>query len=213
MIPSLSATLGRLAGAEVILVDGGSSDRTAEAARAAMPCFTTLTAPRGRASQSNAGAAFAKGDVLFFLHADSVVEPDAALRVEQAVADGAPWGCLRLRFDDPHPFMKLCALMSDLRVRLAGVAFGDQGIFVRRGLFFELGGFPDMPLMEDYEFSLRLKRRGLSPVRVDSPITTSARRFREIGRLRCAALMWRLRAMYRRGVPVEKIAAMYGDSR
>jgi GT2 family glycosyltransferase len=109
--------------------------------------------------------------------------------------------------------MILCACLSNLRVRLTGVAFGDQGIFIRRDLFLQEGGFPELPLMEDYEFSLRLRQRGIFPIQLHCPIVTSARRFREYGRLRTMLLMWRLRRLYRNGCDVQYIAACYRQIR
>ncbi|GHS86577.1 glycosyl transferase family 2 [Synergistales bacterium] len=217
-ILSLTERLATLRGEpQILLIDGGSADDTVSLAQAALSRRPLLNArvvfaQKGRAKQCNAGADEAEGDVLFFLHADGVIEPDAPLLIERAVRSGAEWGCLRLRFDDPHPLMTLCAYMSNLRAR-RGIVFGDQGIFIRAPLFRLTGGFPDMPIMEDYEFSLRLKRARVSPIRINSPIITSARRFAARGRLRTMLDMARLRALYRRGVSAEEIALMYGDVR
>jgi rSAM/selenodomain-associated transferase 2 len=215
IVEKLLARLSRLEGdREILLADGGSTDHTREWARDLLPqdaCL--LEAPRGRAAQSNAAARRARGDILFFLHADSKIKPDTLRHIDQAMAEGASWGCLTLCFDDRHPLMALCAYLSNLRVRWRGVAFGDQGIFIRRALFWEEGGFPELPLMEDYEFSLRLGRRGIFPLQLQCPITTSARRFRERGRLRTLLLMWYLRRLYRRGYDIKDIAARYRQIR
>jgi rSAM/selenodomain-associated transferase 2 len=215
VVKKLLALLSRLDGDyEILLADGGSTDHTQEWARALLPRNARLLeAPRGRAAQSNAAALEARGDTLFFLHADGEIEPGALRGIEQVMAEGASWGCLKLRFDDRHPLMIVCAFLSNLRVRLRGIAFGDQGIFIRRALFLATGGFPEIPLMEDYEFSLRLKRQGLFPVQLGCPIVTSARRFRQYGRLRAMFLMWRLRAQYRRGCDIGVIAARYREIR
>ncbi|GHS99523.1 glycosyl transferase family 2 [Synergistales bacterium] len=201
---------------QILLVDGGSADGTPSLARAALSRLSlnarVISSVKGRAKQCNLGAGEAEGDVLFFLHADSVVRADAPVLIEQAVKDGAEWGCFRLRFDDPHPLMTICAYMSDLRAK-RGVIFGDQGIFIRTPLFRLAGGFPDLPIMEDYEFSLLMSRRGVRPLRIDSPIVTSARRFRARGRLRVMFEMLRLRALYRRGVSAEELCRMYSDAR
>jgi rSAM/selenodomain-associated transferase 2 len=214
-VTNLLCQLSRLEGAcEILLADGGSTDRTRELALNALPRNARLLEfPRGRAAQSNAAARASAGDILFFLHADSQIPPGTLRHIEKAVLDGAAWGCLTLRFDERHPLTLVCARLSNLRVRLTGIAFGDQGIFVRRGLFLEEGGFPELPLMEDYEFSLRLKRRRIFPVQLSCPIVTSARRFREYGRLRTMFLMWRLRRLYRNGCDVERIAARYRQIR
>jgi rSAM/selenodomain-associated transferase 2 len=211
----LLSGLSRLEGdREILLADGGSTDRTRELAHVMLPRGARiLETPRGRAAQSNAAAREARGETLFFLHADSEVAPDALRRIDRAVEKGAPWGCLDLRFDDRHPLMTVCAFLSSLRVRRSGVVFGDQGIFIGRALFREVGGFPEIPLMEDYELSLRLGRRGIFPVLLKCPITTSARRFRQGGRLRTMFLMWRLRRMYRRGCDMGLIDARYRQVR
>jgi rSAM/selenodomain-associated transferase 2 len=211
IVVDLLTQLGRLEGErEILLTDGGSTDRTRELALEVLPQGARLlTAPSGRASQSNAAAKEARGDVLFFLHADSVIAFDTLRHIQRAVENGALWGCLKLRFDDPHPLMTLCAWLSNRRVLRRGITFGDQGIFVHRSLFWEIGGFPELPLMEDYEFSLRLRRKGISPVQLGCPIVTSARRFQELGRLRAMFLMWQLRCLYRNGHDIEGIAARY----
>ncbi|MDR2180505.1 MAG: TIGR04283 family arsenosugar biosynthesis glycosyltransferase [Synergistaceae bacterium] len=223
-ITNLLLQLSRLAGAhEILLADGGSTDRTRELAQemlsqemlsqASLSKARLLGAPRGRAAQSNAAAREAAGEILFFLHADSQIQPDTLGHIEKAVSEGATWGCLTLRFDEEHPLTALCAYFSNLRVRLARIAFGDQGIFIRRDAFLKESGFPELPLMEDYEFSLRLRRRRIFPVQLPCPIVTSARRFREHGRLRTLFLMWRLRRLYRKGCDIQLIAARYRQVR
>jgi rSAM/selenodomain-associated transferase 2 len=213
-IAGLLTQLAELEGdCEILLADGGSTDGTLEAARDALPKNARfLACPRGRAAQCNAAAQEAQGDILFFLHADSRVTPDVLLSIRLAVDGGALWGCLSLRFDDPHPLMTVCAWLSNLRAR-RGIVFGDQGIFIRRSLFWEIGAFPELPLMEDYEFSLRLRRKGIFPIQLRRPIVTSARRFRECGRLRAMFLMWRLRRLYRKGHDVAAVAALYRQIR
>jgi rSAM/selenodomain-associated transferase 2 len=214
-VTNLLFQLSRLDGAhEILLADGGSTDRTKELAREALPqSARLLEVPRGRAAQSNAAAREAVGSTLFFLHADSQIPPNTLRHIGKAVSDGAMWGCLTLRFDEWHPLMLLCAYFSNLRARLRGIAFGDQGIFIRRDLFLKEEGFPELPLMEDYEFSLRLRRQGIFPVQLSCPIITSARRFREHGRLRTMFLMWRLRRLYRNGGDIERIADRYRQIR
>ncbi|MDR1509371.1 MAG: TIGR04283 family arsenosugar biosynthesis glycosyltransferase [Synergistaceae bacterium] len=214
-ILNLLAQLSRLSGShEILLADGGSADRTMELARDALPQNARLlTVSRGRAAQSNAAAREALGDTFFFLHADSQIAPDTLSHIEKAVSGGALWGCLKLRFDERRPSTAACAYLSNLRVRLRGIAFGDQGIFITRDLFLKENGFPELPLMEDYEFSLRLGRQKIFPVQLSCPIVTSARRFREYGRLRTMFLMWRLRRLYRNGCDIERIAACYRQIR
>ncbi len=209
-LPALLARLDGLEGEhEVIFTDGGSTDGTL----GLLAGRRVVTGARGRAAQCNRAAAEASGDVLFFLHCDSVIAPDALRLMRAAVAKGAQWGCLTLRFDDPGFPYWFGGHVSNLRVRWGHIAFGDQGIFMTRALFRQTGGFPELPIMEDYELSLRLKRRKIYPVQVKSPIITSSRRFHEGGAFRVTWNMQRLRAMYRRGVDVESISRAYRDVR
>lgn len=209
-LPTLLARLAELEGEhEVVFSDGGSTDGTL----ALLTGRQVVTGAKGRGVQCSRAAAQAQGDVLFFLHCDSIIERDALPRIRTAVEGGAAWGCLTLRFDDPSLLYRVGETVSNLRVRWGHIAFGDQGIFMTRELFDEIGGFPDMSLMEDYELSIRLKRKSVFPVQVKSPITTSTRRFREGGPLRVGWTMQRLRAMYRRGVDLDTIGRLYRDVR
>lgn len=209
-LPALLARLDGLEGDhEVLFSDGGSTDGTLTL----LAGRRVVTGAKGRGAQCNLAAAAAKGDVLFFLHCDSVIQPDALWHIGDAVRQGARWGCLTLRFDDDALVYRLGAAVSNLRVRLGQIAFGDQGIFMTRSLFAQAGGFPVLSLMEDYALSLRFKKERIAPVQIKSTIVTSARRFREGGPLRVGWRMQRLRAMYRRGVDIETIAARYRDVR
>lgn len=195
---------------EIIVVDGGSADRTAElAAHRAV----VIEGACGRGPQCNAGARMAHGDIFFFLHADSRLELNALGEIERAVAQGASWGCLKLCFGGGHWFGRIVALCSNLRARWRGLVFGDQGIFMSRGLFGQLEGFRELPLMEDYQLSLDLKKRGIAPRQIDSRIVTSARRFTSGGWLRTLWQMRRLRALYRQGVDIGEIMGCYQDAR
>ena len=210
-IEALLVNITALSGAkDVVVADGGSTDRTKELST---PFATVVDCPRGRGPQCNFGASRAVGDIFFFLHADSLLEHDALHKIELAVAQGVKWGCLKLRFDDAHWFPRLIAWASNKRVRLCGIAFGDQGIFITRGLFEQLGGFPDLPLMEDYQLSLILRERKIAPIQVNSYIVSSARRFIDGGFLRVIMQMRRLRKLYRRGADICDIKAMYRDIR
>ena len=209
-LPALLDSLGPLEGrAEVLFADGGSTDRTAELIP---PSCRLIRAEKGRARQMNAGAAASTGDVLLFLHADSVLPPDALAEIERVMAAHRA-GCFGIAFRSRDVRMKCCQTLSNLRVRLWDVAFGDQGIFIRRDLFMELGGFPDLPLMEDYQLSLDLRARGVRFAMTRARIVTSDRRFIQGGPLRVMARMWRLRAMYRKGADMDAIAAFYKDIR
>ncbi|MBW1880006.1 MAG: TIGR04283 family arsenosugar biosynthesis glycosyltransferase [Deltaproteobacteria bacterium] len=198
---------------EVVVVDGSSTDRTREIVKQ-FPAVRLLSAPRGRARQLNAGANVALGEVLLFLHADVSLPVDAAAHVEQVLADPANVaGAFRtwtVAEDPPWLFGPLLHL-ADLRSRLTRHPYGDQALFVRREVFEALGGFPDIPLMEDYAFSREIRRRGrigLARARVH----VSGRRF--IARpVFYTALVWSYPALYRWGVPPEMLARWYHDIR
>jgi rSAM/selenodomain-associated transferase 2 len=194
-------------GAEVIVVDGGSSDGTPALARR----FTTqvLAAPRGRAEQMNAGAAAASGDVLLFLHADTRL-PDAADRLilEGLARTLRAWGRFDVRFDDGG-LLRMVAAMMNWRSRLTGICTGDQALFVTRAAFDSVGGFPAIALMEDVAASARLKRVS-RPLCLRARVTTSGRRWRRHGILRTILLMWRLRLAYFFGTDPALLARRYG---
>ena len=192
----------------MLLVDGGSTDATATVA-ARVPDVRLLDGPRGRARQMNAGARAARGDVLLFLHADTRL-PDAALeRISEALRDTAVvGGRFDVRFDSARPLFALIAFFMNLRSRVSGISTGDQAIFVRRRAFEALGGYPEIPLMEDVEICRRLKRRGRM-VALGPRVTTSARKWEREGALRTMALMWALRFLYTIGVSPARLHRWY----
>jgi rSAM/selenodomain-associated transferase 2 len=196
----------RAAGAEVIVADGGSQDGTAH--WAAPHADHVVHAPRGRARQMNAGAAIATGDVLLFLHADTQLPHDAADHLDTALATGAQWGRFDVRIDGQHPLLRIIAALINLRSRLSGIATGDQAIFVRRQAFAEIGGFPDLPLMEDIALSDALRKRW-KPACIKAKVTTSGRRWERHGVWRTIILMWALRSAYRLGVTPDVLARHY----
>lgn len=193
--------------AEVIVVDGGSEDATADIAREFAD--QVIVAPCGRARQMNAGAALARGDVLLFLHADTRLPVDAEGLVRAAIAAGADWGRFDVRIDGQSPWLPLVAALMNRRSRLTGIATGDQAMFVRRALFMALGGFPDQPLMEDIELSRRLKARA-RPACLRERVLTSGRRWERHGVLRTVLLMWSLRLRYFFGASPQALAKAYG---
>jgi rSAM/selenodomain-associated transferase 2 len=197
----------RPAPAEVLVVDGGSSDGTAEAARARARC---VTAPRGRAIQQNAGARAAGGDVLWFLHADCVPAPTATAEIAAAIVNGAPGGCFLVAFPlderDRHPLLPVIERGINARTRWTRTGTGDQGIFVHRDVFRRLGGFPAWPLLEDVALFSRLRASG-DPAICRGPVETSARRWLAHGPARTTARMWGLRLAYLAGVPPARLAA------
>jgi rSAM/selenodomain-associated transferase 2 len=197
----------RAEGAEVLLVDGGSSDHTKTLA---MPwCDRVLLAPRGRARQMNAGARVAHGHVLVFLHADTQLPADALHGVVRGLKEQRrDWGRFDVKIKGHSPWLPMVATMMNLRSRLTGIATGDQAMFVRRKAFDAVGGFPDQPLMEDIELSHRLRRR-TRPACLRAKVTTSGRRWDERGAWATITQMWQLRWLYWRGVPADLLAQRY----
>jgi rSAM/selenodomain-associated transferase 2 len=232
-------------GCEIIIADGGSTDGTIEMVRSSIDSrvdsnvqdsmrdvgvgscsgLTLVRAPRGRARQMNCGAAHASGDVLLFLHADTVL-PDGALQaIEQALgnvdssANNAAskrnpgsqpvcWGRFDVRITGRAPMLVVIGYMMNLRSRLSGIATGDQAMFVRRAAFDAVGAFPDLPLMEDIALSSRLRAMS-RPACITLPVLTSGRRWETRGLWRTIWLMWRLRFAYWRGVPASVLANAY----
>lgn len=206
----------RARGARLVVVDGGSTDATWALARA--HADLVLCAPRGRASQMNAGAQALLADpsicTLLFLHADTSLPPDADSLIAQALAQlprGVPrvWGRFDVRIDSPHPLLRVVERMMNWRSRLSGIATGDQAVFVQRAAFEAVGGFPAIALMEDIALSAQLKRHS-PPACVEVPVQTSARRWEKHGVLRTIALMWQLRMAYFLGAAPQALALRYG---
>jgi len=206
--------LGQMAGiAEVIVVDGGSGDRTPAIARGFAGVQLLSTAP-GRGPQMNAGARAASGDVLLFLHADVALPPDAATWVSRMLADPAVVaGAFRTRTvaDAGRSWLAFFLHLADLRSRWTRLPDSDQALFVRRDVFDRVGGFPDQPLMEDLELSLRLRRVGRIAT-APATVRVSGRRF--LARpIRSAVQMRLFPLLYRLGVPPRVLAWLYGDPR
>lgn len=192
-------------GCEVIVADGGSRDGTA--ALAAPLVDRVVEAPTGRAAQMNAGAALARGEALWFLHADSRPPRDAVPCLLTSLA-GAGWGRFDVRLSGRHPLLRVIERAMNLRSRWSGIATGDQGIFVRRDWFDAVAGFPPLPLMEDVALSRVLKRRG-RPACLAGPLGTSSRRWERDGILSTVLLMWRLRFAYFLGAAPATLARRY----
>jgi rSAM/selenodomain-associated transferase 2 len=197
----------RRRGARVVVVDGGSGDDTLTIARE--HADLALLAPRGRASQMNAGAAACPADVLLFLHADTVLPDNADALVRRATLGPFAWGRFDVRIDSPRAALRMVSAMMNLRSRWTGIATGDQALFVRHDLFRQIGGFPDLPLMEDIAMSRALKRHG-PPACLKDRVTTSARRWERQGVWRTIVLMWHLRAAYFLGADPRQLAIRYG---
>jgi rSAM/selenodomain-associated transferase 2 len=197
----------RQRGVHLVVVDGGSQDGTPAIARE--HADRVLTAPRGRAAQMNAGAAACPAEVLLFLHADTALPEQADALVRRATQGASAWGRFDVRIDSPRWALRLVEQMMNLRSRWTGIATGDQAIFVRHDLFRQVGGFPDLPLMEDIALSRLLKRHG-RPACLRERVITSARRWERHGVWRTVLLMWRLRAAYFLGADPRQLAIRYG---
>jgi rSAM/selenodomain-associated transferase 2 len=189
-------------GCEVIVVDGGSADRTRELAEPL--CDRVVSSARGRALQMNAGARHATGDTLLFLHADTRLPPDGEIFMRDALTRHL-WGRFDVEIEGRHRLLKVVGCAMNLRSRLSGIATGDQAIFVRRDAF---PGFPPIALMEDIAFSREMKRRG-APACLRERVRTSGRRWETRGVLRTVVLMWRLRLLYYFGAPPDRLARLY----
>jgi rSAM/selenodomain-associated transferase 2 len=197
----------RADGHEVIVVDGGSRDRTLEIARAGADL--AFVAPRGRATQMNAGAARARGAVLLFLHADSRLPERAADLIQAALEHGAQWGRFDVTIEGRPRVLKLVATAMNARSRVTGIATGDQGIFVLRSQFVRVGGYAAIPLMEDVALSKTLKRAAGRPACLEARIVTSGRRWEVNGPWRTIFTMWRLRLAYALGADPATLARQY----
>ena len=204
--------LGRLlddlqgTGFEVVVVDGGSEDASMDVANRA---DRVLSAPRGRGTQMDAGAAAADGEWLWFLHADTRL-PDKAVAGLIAAIDQPGWGFFGVRLDGEANAYRLIERTMSLRSATTGIATGDQGIFVHRNLLDAVGGVPAQPLLEDVELCRRLRRLA-KPRRVPDPLTASCRRWERDGVLRTILVMWWLRFRYFLGAdPMELARRYYG---
>ncbi|MCZ4124053.1 TIGR04283 family arsenosugar biosynthesis glycosyltransferase [Streptomyces sp. H39-S7] len=191
---------------ELIVVDGGSTDATAELAALHA---TVISSERGRARQMNEGARHASGDILWFIHADTAIDPDALGQIRASLADpSVVGGGLTLRFDRPTLGLNYLAWTSNARARRLHHIFGDQAMFIRRTAFDALGGYPDLAIMEDLEMSRRLHRRGQLSL-LPATSTASSRRLIDHGTWRMIAFMQYLKLLYFAGVDPEAIRARY----
>jgi rSAM/selenodomain-associated transferase 2 len=190
---------------EIIVVDGGSVDGTPIVCR---PHARVIRGERGRAVQMNTGARSACGEALLFLHADSLLPPNGLAKLKSALVDPRIiGGTFTLRFDSSKFFLRLIAFFTRFRSRF--FHYGDQGIFVRKSIFEGLGGFREIPIMEDIDFLRRMRKMGLVTL-VGDPVTTSARRFLRNGVIRQQLFDILLVTLYFLGVSPEKLSKLYG---
>lgn len=206
---------------EIVVVDGGSSDQTgglvnsyvSSAQQSALGSVRFMQTPPGRAYQLNAGAKTVCTDVLLFLHADTTLPTGARQLIESAVADPAVvGGRFDVQFDSASMWSRTIAMFMNVRSRLTRISTGDQAMFVRRHVFEGLSGFSDIPIMEDIEFSIRLKRVGPT-VALRERVVTSFRRWEQQGPLRTIVLMWALRFLYWIGVSPHQLQRLYASVR
>lgn len=195
----------RQRGHEVIVVDGKSHDDTMDIA---LPLSdAVIQVEKGRARQMQAGAELAKGDVLWFLHADTIAPQNADIVIKQ-VLDKKNWGWFNVVITSRFKLLKLVASIMNLRSSITGVCTGDQGMFIKTELFRQAGGFPLIPIMEDIALSKKLKKQG-RPACVKEVLHTSGRRWEEKGIIRTVFLMWALRFLYFVGVDPKTLKHMY----
>jgi rSAM/selenodomain-associated transferase 2 len=213
---TIEHTLQRLqhpAFTEVLIVDGGSQDETLARAAKAAPQARLLSSPKGRARQMNTGAAASSGDILLFLHADTLLPQTAGDDIVVALQDPhVIGGRFDVRLDSDTTWLWLVSRLMNFRSRVTSIVTGDQALFVRRPVFQAVGGFPDIPIMEDIALSMQLKQKGRIAA-IDSCVLTSARRWRRYGTARTIMLMWVLRLLYFAGVPAARLKQWYPETR
>lgn len=193
-------------GHEIILVDGGSDSSPQPSIKDYVDRFQVCSP--GRAIQMNAGARLASGDLLWFLHADSQIEPGLEQALLALPGSDPLWGRFDIRLSGSHLMLRVVERMMNWRSRVSGIVTGDQGLFVEAALFDEVGGFPQQPLMEDIEISRRL-RRIAAPCCLPQKLLTSSRRWERGGVFATILLMWGLRFAYWLGVSPTRLAGFY----
>ena len=203
---------------EIIIVDGGSEDQTLAVANNHLNGLCQreakiIVADRGRARQMNAGAAEAKSDILLFLHADTQLPLGSRMAIEQSMENPqCVGGRFDVQFEDDRGWAWVISRMMNWRSRWSGIATGDQAIFVRRSIFEQMGGYVDIPLMEDLEFTRRLKRLG-KVIPLQMKVTTSFRRWEQRGALQTILHMWALRFLYWVGLSPRTLHQFYATIR
>jgi len=210
-LPQLLQGLRECDADELVLVDGGSSDETQEILQESG--LRWLTSKCGRGAQMNAGVRVCESEIILFLHADTDISSSHIDILRELAAKPAyVGGRFDVRLSGAHPALRVIEWFINLRSRLSRISTGDQAMFVRRDVFEAMGGFADIALMEDIEFSRRLKRLGRIAC-IRRTVCTSSRRWERHGIIRTMLLMWRLRLFYWLGVPAERLARIYREAR
>jgi len=193
---------------EVIVADGGSSDRTREIAES-YPGVTCIQTEKGRGSQMNTGASRARGEVLLFLHADTILTAGWDREIEEALRDHrVAGGAFTFAIDNPLQKYRLIEAWVSMRCRVFRLPYGDQAIFVRTGVFNKLAGYKNIPLMEDVDLMGRMKKLGRITM-LDHRALTSGRRWAAQGLIRTAAVNQTVMLLYRLGVSPQRLAKFY----
>lgn len=218
-VENLIKTIKKLDGIyEVIFVDSSNDEYSKQIIE--KNNFTYISSPKGRGIQMNTGYKKSTGDILFFLHCDSVIYSDCLINISNAITSGVEFGCLFIEFDDKRLLMKICSFMSRFRAIHRKIAFGDQGMFFTRKIFEQLNGFSNIPIMEDYDISIRAKKI-TNLVQINSKIITSSRKYYSgygvfnkgwlsfIGILKNMLDMQIYQYKFRKGISTEKINKSY----
>ena len=193
---------------EIIVVDCGPDHRTLKAITSQN--VVKVRSPRGRGRQMNEGSGHAKGEILLFLHADTELPLNARALIENAMQDGQhAAGAFDLAIKSRRTVFRIIEFLASLRSRITRVPFGDQAIFIRKDYFSVIGGYRDMPIMEDVEIMKRIRKRGDRIVILPDRVTTSPRRWEKEGIVRCTLRNWLLQTLYPLGVPAHTLARFY----
>ena len=198
---------GRL---EIIVADGDPEESTLKVIRD--PRVKKIPSEKGRGKQMNAGARLAGGEVLLFLHADTELPPDGLTRICSVIREqGCMGGSFDLGIHSGRPCFRLIERAASLRSRITRMPYGDQAIFLRRDYFLGLGGFRELPLMEDVDLMRRVRQSGGKIHIIGDKVKTSARRWEKEGALYCTLRNWMLTLLYLLGVSPERLARFYHD--
>ncbi len=196
--------------AEIIIVDGGSQDDTTDLSQPLADKITQST--KGRAKQMNAGAKIASGEILLFLHADTSLPDNSLLLIEKGLSEKYQWGRFDVELSGNHFMFQVIAFFMNWRSRLTGISTGDQTLFVQKKLFYQIGQFPDIPLMEDIAICKQLKKYS-APLCLKARVITSSRRWQSFGILRTIMLMWWLRLLYFSGCDPKSLSGLYSKDK